>query len=149
MEQGVLSGCPVRDVAVDVYDGKEHPVDSKDIAFQIAGREAFKAAVLKAKPVILEPIMDVEILIPTRNMGDITSDVNTRRGRIMGMDSEGNMQTIRAQIPLAEMQTYSTELRSITGGEGTYTARPSHFDIVPPNLAEEIKARYLKEQQEE
>ncbi|MBN2490707.1 MAG: elongation factor G [Planctomycetes bacterium] len=149
MEQGVLAGCPVRDVYVEVYDGKEHPVDSKDIAFQIAGREAFKQAMLKARPVLLEPIMDVEIVVPTRNMGDITSDLNSRRGRIMGMDSQAGVQIIRAQIPLAEMQTYSTELRSLTGGEGTYTARPSRYDIVPPNLAEEIRARHARARQSE
>jgi elongation factor G len=149
MEQGVLAGCPVRDVYVEVYDGKEHPVDSKDIAFQIAGREAFKQAMLKARPVLLEPIMDVEIVVPTRNMGDITSDLNSRRGRIMGMDSQGGMQIIRAQIPLAEMQTYSTELRSLTGGEGTYSAQPARYDIVPPNLAEEIRARYAKQRESE
>jgi len=149
MAQGVVCGCTVCDVAVQVYDGKEHPVDSKDIAFQIAGREAFKQAVLKAKPVILEPIMDVEILVPTKNMGDITSDLNSRRGRIMGMDAEAGMQRIKAQVPLAEMQTYSTELRSLPGGEGTYTAKHSHYDITPPNVAEEIKARYQKQQKSE
>ena len=147
MEQGVISGCHVCDVSVEVYDGKEHPVDSKDIAFQIAGREAFKQAMLAAKPVLLEPIMDVEIMVPTSHMGDITSDLNTRRGRIMGMEANGNMQSIKAKVPLAEMQTYSTELRSLTGGEGTYTATESHFDVVPPNVAQEIKARYLKEKE--
>jgi len=149
MGQGVIAGCTVCDVAVEVYDGKEHPVDSKDIAFQIAGREAFKQAVLQARPVLLEPIMDVEILVPTRNMGDITSDLNSRRGRIMGMDAEAGMQRIKAQVPLAEMQTYSTELRSLTGGEGTYTARHSRYDVTPPNVAEEIKARYQKAQKSE
>ena len=149
MVQGVIAGCPVKDVCVEVYDGKEHPVDSKDIAFQIAGREAFKLSVKMAKPVILEPIMDVEILVPTRKMGDITSDLNSRRGRIMGIEAEGIMQSIKAQIPLAEVLTYSTELRSLTGGEGAYTAHLSHYDVVPPNLAEEIKARYAKEKEAE
>jgi len=147
--QGVIAGCPVKDVYVEVYDGKEHPVDSKDIAFQIAGREAFKLSVQMAKPVILEPIVDVEILVPTKKMGDITSDLNSRRGRIMGIDAEGTLQSIKAQIPLAEVLTYSTELRSLTGGEGAYTAHLSHYDVVPPNLAEEIKARYAKEKEAE
>lgn len=145
MEQGVIAGCRVIDVCCDVYDGKEHPVDSKDVAFQIAGREVFKEAMLKAKPVLLEPMMDIEIVVPAKNMGDITSDLNTRRGRIQGMDSQAGMQIIHAQVPLAEMQTYSTELRSLTGGEGTYRATLSHYDIVPPNVTNEIKARYLKE----
>lgn len=142
MDSGVIAGCKVVDVCCEVYDGKEHPVDSKDVAFQIAGREVFKEAMKMAKPVLLEPIMDVRIIVPTKNMGDITSDLNTRRGRIQGMDAEGGMQVIRAQIPLAEMQSYSTELRSLTGGEGTYSAEESHFDVVPANVANDIKSKY-------
>ena len=138
MAEGVIAGYPVVDVGVELTDGKTHPVDSKDIAFQIAGREAFKKAVLDAGPVLLEPIVNMEVTVPSRNMGDITGDVNSRRGRIIGMESQGNFQTIRAQVPLAEVTNYDAELRSITGGEGSYTLEFSHYDVVPSNIAQKI-----------
>ena len=131
MQDGVIAGCNVVDVCVRVYDGKMHDVDSKEIAFIIAGRNAFAEAVQKARPALLEPVCDVEIAIPSQFMGDISSDLNSRRARIMGMDSEGDMQIIRAQAPLAEMQTYSTQLRSITAGAGTYTMEFAKYDVVP------------------
>ena len=120
MKEGVLAGYPVFGVRVAVTDGKEHPVDSKPIAFEIAGREAFKLAFKEASPVLLEPIMTVKIVVPESNMGDVLGDLNTRRARVMGMDSERGHSTITATVPLAEMQRYTTQLRSITAGRGVF-----------------------------
>ncbi|MBD3425652.1 MAG: elongation factor G [Candidatus Omnitrophica bacterium] len=138
MEEGTVAGYPVVDVRVVVYDGKTHPVDSKDIAFQIAAAHAFRESTQKAKPALLEPIMNVELTIPEENMGDITGSLSTHRGRVQGMDSEGGMQVVKAQIPLAEMYTYANELKSITGGRATYTMTFSHYDPVPSNVAQKV-----------
>jgi elongation factor G len=135
------------DVRVRVYDGKYHDVDSKEIAFIIAGRNAFADAVQKARPVLLEPIVNLEIEIPSRFMGDITSDLNTRRARITGMDTAGDSQVIKAQVPLAEMQTYSTQLRSITAGEGSFSMDFSHYDVVPGNVAQTVIAKAQAERE--
>jgi elongation factor G len=137
---GVIAGYPVVDVKAIVFDGKMHPVDSKDIAFQIAGREAFKEAFLMAGPVLLEPIMDVKITVPEVMMGDIMGDLNTRRGRVQGMDSVANKSVVNAQVPLAEMLRYGNDLRSMTGGRGIYTMSFSHYEQVPTHLAESIIA---------
>jgi len=136
--QGVAAGCPINDVKVFVTDGKEHSVDSKPIAFEIAGREAFKEAFQAAGPVLLEPIMNVQITIPEVMMGDILSDLNTRRARVQGMDTEGTKSVVTAQVPLAEMMRYGNDLRSLTGGRGIYTMQYSHHDIVPAHLAAPI-----------
>ena len=149
LENGVLAGYPVVDLRATVYDGKHHPVDSKDIAFQIAGRNAFKEAFQKAKPVLLEPIMNVEILIPTEKMGDISGDLNSRRGRIIGMDVVAGMQLIRAQVPQADLLSYAADLQSMTGGEGSYTVEYSHRDMVPSHLADRVIAAAAKEGEEE
>ena len=149
---GSLAGFPVVDVRVIVYDGKTHPVDSKDIAFQIAARHAFRESCLKAKPVLLEPIMNVDVIVPDEFMGDITGSLNSRRGRIMGMEPGDGTQVIKAQVPLEEMYKYVNELKSITGGRGTYNMTFSHHEIVPSNLAQVIieKAKATrKEEQEE
>ncbi len=148
MESGVLAGFPLVDIKAVVYDGKTHPVDSKDIAFQIAARQGFKEAVLKSKPEILEPIMNVEINIPDEYMGDITGSLNSRRGRIMGMEPGEGVQTIKAQVPLEEMYKYVNELKSITAGSGTYTMQFSHYEVIPPNLVQNImdKAKKAKEE---
>lgn len=145
---GILAGFPVVDVRAVVYDGKTHPVDSKDIAFQIAARHAFKEACEKAKPVILEPIMDVDVIIPEEYMGDITGSLNQRRGRIMGMDASEGTQTIKAQVPLEEMYKYANELKSITAGRATYTMRFSHYEVVPSNIAQNIIANVKKAKEE-
>ncbi|MCK6460360.1 MAG: elongation factor G [Planctomycetes bacterium] len=149
MAEGVVAGYPVVDVRVRVYDGKYHDVDSKEIAFIIAGRNAFAEAVQKARPVLLEPVVNVEIEIPSRFMGDITSDLNTRRARISGMDSAGDTQIIKATVPLAEMQTYSTQLRSITAGEGSFHMEFSHYDVVPGNVAQTVIAKAEKKKHPE
>jgi elongation factor G len=149
MAEGVIAGFPVVDLKVRLYDGKTHPVDSKDIAFQIAGREAAKEAVLKAKPVLLEPIVNMEIAIPARFLGDVTGDISGRRGRIQGMDTLGEMQVVKASVPAAEVQTYSTELQSLTGGEGFFTMEFSRYDVVPSNIAQQVIAQQSKKKEEE
>ncbi len=138
MNEGVLAGYPVVGVRVLLVDGKMHPVDSKDIAFQVAGREAFKKAVMDAGPTLLEPIMNVEVVVPEDCYGDILGDLNSRRGRVQGMDSNGGMSIIRAQVPMAEMLSYSATINSITGGRGEYHMESSHYDPVPAHLTEKI-----------
>ncbi len=145
MEQGAFAGYPMTNVKVTVYDGKEHPVDSKPIAFEIAGREAFKLAVQDAGPVLYEPIMNVRITVPDAYLGDVMSDLNTRRGRVQGTESHGGYTVIIAHVPLAEMQRYVTQLRSLTGGRGYFTMELDHYDIVPQHLATAIIEAHKKE----
>ncbi len=149
MRDGVLAGYPVHNVKVSVYDGKEHPVDSKPVAFEIAAREAFKMAFKQAAPVMLEPIMDVNIIVPEGNMGDILGDLNTRRARVQGMGSEKSKSIITAHVPLAEMQRYTTDLRSMTGGRGLFTMEFLKYETVPSHLAQEIIAEAQREKEEE
>jgi elongation factor G len=149
MAEGVLAGCKFVDVRVQVYDGKIHDVDSKEIAFIVCGRRAFSDAVKKAKPVLLEPMVTVDIEVPSQFMGDVNSDLNSRRARIQGMDSAGDMQILHARAPLSEMQTYSTQLRSITGGEGSYHMDHAGYDVVPGNISQQIMARYEAEKKDE
>jgi elongation factor G len=148
MELGVLAGYPILDMFVAITDGKEHPVDSKDIAFQIAGREAFKQAFMAAGPVLLEPICEVTVTVPDEYMGDVLSDMNTRRGRVQGMDQKAGRSVVTAQVPLAEMQRYSTNLRAFTQGRGVYTMRISHYENVPNHLVQDIIAQAKQEAEE-
>jgi elongation factor G len=138
MKDGVVAGYPVKNVKVSVYDGKEHPVDSKPVAFEIAGREAFKLAVKDASPVLLEPIMNVRIVVPESNMGDVLGDLNTRRARVQGMDTDKGHSIVTAQVPLAEMLHYTADLRSITGGRGVFTMEHSHYEVIPTHIAQDI-----------
>ncbi len=139
MKEGVLAGYPVVDVKVHLVDGKTHPVDSKDIAFQIAGREAFKIAFMESKPVLLEPIVNMEVTVPTENVGDITGDLTRRRGRTQGQDMlPGNFTVIKAQVPLAEVLDYHSRLSSISGGRGSYSMELSHYETVPGNVQQQI-----------
>lgn len=138
MEEGVISGYPVKGVSISVFDGKEHPVDSKPVAFEIAGREAFKIAFRDSTPVMLEPIMEVRITVPEANMGDILGDLNTRRARVQGMDSERGKTIITAQVPLAEMQRYTTDLRSITGGRGIFSMEFFDYVVIPAHVQQEV-----------
>ena len=149
MKQGVVAGYPVEKVRVMITDGKEHPVDSKAVAFEVAGREAFKLAVRDAGPVMLEPIMDVRITVPEANMGDVLGDLNTRRARVQGMETERGRSVVTAQVPLAEVQRYTTDLRSITGGRGVFAMTLSHYEVVPTHVAEDIIAARQKELQQE
>jgi elongation factor G len=145
MKEGALAGFPMKNIKVSVFDGKEHPVDSKPVAFEIAGREAFKLAARDAGPVLLEPIMNVRVIVPENNMGDVLGDMNTRRARVQGMDTEKGRSIVTAQVPLAEMQRYTTDLRSITGGRGVFGMEFSHYENVPTHIANEIIAQRQKE----
>lgn len=138
MQTGVIANFPVEKVRVEVYDGKEHPVDSKPVAFEIAGREAFKLAVKDAAPVLLEPIMEAVITVPESNMGDIMGDLNTRRARVQGMDTAKGRSIVTTQVPLAEMQRYTTDLRSMTGGRGVFTMEFAFYETVPSHIAQEV-----------
>ena len=143
-----MAGFPLVDVRAIVYDGKTHPVDSKDIAFQIAARHGFKEAIMKAKPALLEPIMDVDVTIPDEYMGDITGSLNSRRGRIMGMEPGTGAQVIKAKVPLEEMYKWANELKSLTGGRGNYAMHFSHYETVPANLAQIIVEKMKKAKEE-
>ena len=149
--EGAVAGYPIAHIKVILYDGSFHEVDSSDMAFQIAGRKALKKAITEAGPVLLEPIMDVEIMVPEEFMGHITGDLNGRRGRVMGMDVKGRNQIIKAKVPLAEMFKYANALRSITGGRGSYTMKFSHYEEVPHKLAATIisQSGFKKEEEEE
>ncbi len=138
MENGVLAGYPLIDIKASLYDGSYHDVDSNEMAFKIAASMALKAAKNKCQPVLLEPMMKVEIVIPEEYMGDIMGDVTSRRGRVEGMDTRGNAQLVKAFVPLAEMFGYATALRSNTQGRGTYTMFFDHYEEVPKNISEEI-----------
>ncbi len=146
---GPLSGCNVIDVKAIVYDGKEHPVDSKDIAFQIAGREAFKQGMLNAKPILLEPIYNVEIKVPEDCMGDVMGDLSGRRGKIMGMDSKGHFQVIKAKVPLAELDRYATILRSKTSGRGMFTRAFSHYEPMQKDVEAKVVEEFRKHKEKE
>jgi len=148
LEQGVIAGYPVVDVKAAVFDGKEHPVDSKDIAFQIAGREVFKLAVKAAGPVILEPMYRFTITVPEEYMGDVLSDLNTRRAQVLGMDQAAGNSIVTALAPLAEMQRYVTNLRSFTQGRGVFSMEYSHYQEVPTHLVEQVIAASKREEEE-
>ncbi|MEA1986351.1 MAG: elongation factor G [Candidatus Marinimicrobia bacterium] len=145
---GPLSGNIVIDVYSAVVDGKQHPVDSKDIAFQIAGRESFKKAFLEAKPVLLEPIYEVQITVPEDHMGDVMGDISSRRGKVKGMDSDGHFQIINATVPLSNLYKYSNILRSITQGRAYYKRKFSHYEYVPKEVQTQIIAEYQKQKEE-
>ncbi|HIE51761.1 MAG TPA: elongation factor G [Armatimonadetes bacterium] len=145
MKRGPLAGYPVVDVKVTLYDGKYHSVDSSDLAFQMAGGIGFRNAVQNAQPVLLEPIMNLEVTVPEEYMGDIIGDLNGRRGRILGMTPQDGEQKIEAQVPLAEMSTYATDLRSLTQGRGRYHMEFSHYEEVPPHISERIIAQRREE----
>jgi elongation factor G len=151
LDVGVLAGYPLQDVKVIVYDGKHHPVDSKEVAFRTAGKYAFKDAVLKAKPVLLEPIVNMEVTVPESNVGTITGDLSGKRGRIQGQDFlPGGMAVVKAQAPLAEVMQYQSQLKSVTGGQGSFIMELSHYEPVPPHVQQQIVAQYKpKEEKEE
>lgn len=150
-KEGILAGYYVADVKANFYDGKQHPVDSKDVAFQIAGKHAFKEAFLKAKPCLLEPILKVEVKVPEDCMGDVMGDISSRRGKILGMDSEGRFQVIRAKIPQGEMYHYSNHLRSVTGGRGLHTEEFSHYNEMPRDMERKVieESKAAKEKKED
>lgn len=150
MENGIVAGFHMQDIKVSVYDGKYHPVDSKEVAFRSAGKGAFKDAVSKAKPVLLEPIVNMDITIPADYMGDITGDLSSRRGRVQGQEMlTGNMMILKAQVPLSEVAQYNSQLKSVTGGQGSYSMELSHYEPVPPNVQQQVIAQYKRAEEEE
>ncbi len=148
-QQGVVAGYPVVDFRAEVYDGSHHSVDSSDIAFKVAGSLAFKNVAQSAGPILLEPIYEVEITVPDEYMGDVMGDLNQRRGKILGMEPSGKKQVVKAQVPLAEMYKYSSTLRSISQGRGSYTMRFLAYEPVPPNITEKIVEDAKKREEEE
>ena len=140
LDSGPLGPHQVVDVGVTVFDGKDHPVDSKDIAFQIAAAQALTEAFAAADPVLLEPVALVRVRVPERFTGDVISDLNTRRARIRGMDAEGSVTIVNAFVPLTELHTYSADLRSMTGGRGAFSLRHDHYAEVPRHLQEKLGA---------
>jgi elongation factor G len=138
LKAGVLAGYPVVDVKVTLYDGSYHEVDSSEMSFKIAGSMAFKEAMRKADPVLMEPIMKVSVIVPEDYMGDVIGDLNSRRGQIQGMEARGAAQQIDAFVPLSEMFGYATDLRSRSQGRGQYTMEPSHYTEVPKSIQEKL-----------
>jgi len=149
MERGPVAGFPVVDLRVTLYDGSTHPVDSSELAFKLAGRLAFRKAVAQAKPTLLEPIMTVEVVAPGDCMGDIVGDLNSKRGRVLGIEAKGRNQAVKAHVPLAEMLEYDPRLRSITGDRGDYTMEFSHYEEVPGQIQERIVAEVKRPVEEE
>ena len=140
----------MQDIKVSVYDGKYHPVDSKEVAFRAAGKGAFLDALAKAKPVLLEPIVNMDITVPADNMGDITGDLSSRRGRVTGQEMlAGGMITIKAQVPLSEVANYNSQLKSVTAGQGSYSMELSHYEPTPPNIQQQVIDQYKKEKEAE
>ena len=143
LEEGAIAGYPLQDVKVIVYDGKHHPVDSKEVAFVAAGKRAFVDAITKARPIVLEPIVKIEVTTPSTSVGDITGHLSGIRGRIAGSDSvAGNRVKISARVPLAELGDYQTTLKSLTGGEGMFTMAFDHYANVPPPVQKELERNY-------
>ena len=147
--EGAVAGYPIVDIRVTLVDGSYHEVDSSDMAFQIAGGMALRKAVTEAGPALLEPVMDVEIAIPEEYLGAISGDINSRRGRMAGMEVKGRSQVVKAQVPLSEMFTYANDLRSITGGRGSYIMRFSHYEQVPHKVASTIITQYQASRKQE
>lgn len=149
MQEGVISGCKVIDIRVTLYDGSYHSVDSSDMAFKIASSMGFKKLFREAKPVLLEPVYQVEIRVPEEYMGDVMGDISSRRGKIQGMEAEGAFQVIKAQVPLSELYKYSTKLRSLTQGKGIHRRKFSHYDEVPRDIQEKITEEYIKSREQQ
>lgn len=149
MRDGVLAGYPLEKIRVAITDGKEHPVDSKAIAFEVAGREAFKLAFREAGAVLLEPIMNIRITVPETNMGDVLGDLNTRRARVQGMETERGRSVVTATVPEAEIQRYTTDLRSMTGGRGVFSKELSGYEVMPNHVVEQVIAAARKEEEQD
>jgi elongation factor G len=146
--EGVIAGYRVVDVKVDFYDGKMHPVDSKDIAFQIAGKSAFKESFLKAKPCLLEPIFEIEVRVPEDCLGPVMGDLSSRRGHILGTDGEDGSSIVKAHVPQKELYKYASVLRSLTGGRGIHREQFSHYTEMPHELEQKIIADHNQSTEE-
>jgi elongation factor G len=142
MQEGILAKYPVTDIKVTLYDGSFHEVDSSDIAFKIAASMGFRKVMQDAKPILLEPIVNLEITVPDDCMGDVIGDLNGRRGRVLGMEPKINYQLINAQVPMAEVLKYASDLTSITGGRGTFTMEFSHYDELPSQQSDQVIAQH-------
>ena len=140
MKEGILAGFPLVDVKVNLYDGKEHSVDSSEMAFKIASAQALKQSVRDAKPILLEPIVNLRVTVPESYTGDVLSDLNSKRGKVQGMTPQGSLTVVEAQAPLAEVQRYATDLRSLTQGRAVYTMEQSHYEEVPAHISQKIIA---------
>jgi elongation factor G len=147
-EKGFLAGFPVVDLKVSLYDGSYHNVDSSDMAFKIAGSMGFRNAMERAQPILLEPVMELEVSVPEANTGDVMGMLNGKRGRILGMEPAGETQMVRAHVPLSEIFAFANELRSMTGGRGTYAMKFSHHEEVPAHIATAIIAASKTEEEE-
>ena len=148
MEQGPLTGSYARDVRVIVYDGKMHPVDSNEVSFMLAGRHAFAEAFRNAGPKILEPIYDVEVFVPSDKMGDVMSDLQGRRGMIVGMSSENGYEKLQAKVPLKEMSNYSTALSSLTGGRASFIMKFASYELVSSDIQQALIAEHAQKEEE-
>ena len=148
MNEGYMAGFPMVDMDVTVYDGSFHSVDSSELAFKMAASKAMKDGFAKAEPVLLEPIVNANVTVPDQFMGDVIGDLNSKRGRILGMEPKGKMQVVSAQVPLGEMSRYSIDLRSITGGRGVFAMEFSHYEEVPEHIAQKIIEQRKKEHEE-
>jgi elongation factor G len=149
LDSGAIAGYPLQDVRVVVYDGKTHPVDSKEIAFVAAGKKAFLDAISKAKPIVLEPIVNIELNIPESSIGDVSGDLSSRRGQITGhAPSRGGMAAVSGRVPLAELDGYHSRLKSLTAGQGSYTLELSHYDQVPPNVQHQLTSEFKPGQED-
>lgn len=148
LPSGVRAGYPVVDLKVRFYDGKSHEVDSSEMAFKIAASMCFKKGLTEAQPTLLEPIMEVDVIVPDENMGDVIGDLNSRRGKVLGMDTKGRNQVVRAVVPMSEVLKYAPDLRSITGGRGMFTMKHSHYEEVPAHLQEKLIAETQKDKED-
>jgi elongation factor G len=149
MEEGPLTGSYARDIRVAIYDGKMHPVDSNEISFKLAGRHAFRTAFKNAGPKIMEPVYDVEVLVPSDRMGDVMSDLQGRRAMIEGMNSDKGFEKLKAKVPLAELNKYSTALSSLSGGRATYSMSFSKYEQVPMDVQEKLIKTFEEEEEED
>jgi elongation factor G len=149
MQGGILAGYPAVDIKITLYDGSYHPVDSSEMAFKVAGSLGFKEGSKNCKPTLLEPIMKMEIVVPEECMGDVMGDINGRRGRVLGMDSQAGLQKINALVPMAEVLKYAPSLKSMTGGRGSYAMEFDHYEEVPGQLQEKIIEEAKKAEEEE
>ncbi len=143
--EGALAGYPVIDFKATLFDGSFHTVDSNEMSFRIAAAMATKKGIQESNPILLEPIMDVTVRVPEQYMGDVNRDLNTRRGRVMGLDTDGGMQIVRAQVPASELPTYATELRSLTHGRGSFSADLASYEEVPSHVAQKVIEAHKKE----
>ncbi len=148
-KEGVLAGYPVVGLKTMVYDGSFHPVDSSEICFKIAGAQALKKGLSEGNPILLEPIVKIQITVPNDFTGDILSDLNTKRARVHGMNPQGDINTVEAEVPMAEVLRYATDLKSITQGRGTYTMEFSHYEEVPSHITQKIIAEHQAEKEAE